>query len=459
MASSRRDFLKRTGFALGATAFVSRLGMMSALAQAATGPTVGVGTADGGDYKALVCLYMHGGNDGFNMVVPLEQSQYDYYAAARPTVAIPQAQLLPINPMNVGQPFGLHPSLSELQTLWMGQKLGIVCNVGSLLAPITPSEYRSNPSSRPKSLFDHYAQEHVWQDLGNARGWGQTVAGFVQALNNTPRIPMLVNVTGGTSVYLAGTDPFITLTPGANLSLQGFNSTAASTARYNALRQLQMLDTDAALVRVVSDSNSKAIDDAQLTSSVLGSATIQTVFPTSGLGKQLLQIAKLISVRASLGQNRRQVFFADIGGFDTHAGQLTSHASLLRDLSQSLDAFYRATVELGVASQVATFTLSEFGRTIQNSGDGTDHAWGSHALVMGDGVRGGNFYGQFPSIVIGGPNDVDTGAGARGRMLPTTSVDQYAATLASWFGLDDSAVQAAIPNISRFSPTNLGFMA
>ena len=449
MAVTRREFIKRSGYALGATAFVSQFGLLSALAQSAGGGT---------DYKALVCIFMSGGNDAFNMVVPMQQDMYSLYAAARPAIALPQAQLLPINSLNTAQPFGLHPSLTELQALWGAQRLGIVCNIGTLVAPTTPQQYRTNPTVRPTSLFDHYSQQNTWQNLGNPDGWGQVLGSYAKGLNTSPRLPMLINVTGSSAVYLAGTDPFITLAPGASLSLQGFNSSAASTARYNSLRQLQMLDANAALVRVISDSASKTIDDAQLTSQVLGGANIQTAFPTSSLGKQLLQIAKIISVRSSLGQNRRQIFFANIGSFDTHAGQLASHASLLRDLSQSLSAFYSATKELGVSGQVTSFTLSEFGRTFQNAIDGTDHAWGSHALVMGDGVVGGNFYGQYPSLVLGGADDVDTGASARGRFLPTTSVDQYAATLGRWFGLDDAAIQTALPNVTRFSPVDLGFM-
>ena len=450
MSLSRREFLRRGTYALGATTLVSQFGMLSALAQT---------VADTGDYKALVCIFLNGGNDGFNTVVPLDDAEYGYYAAARPAIAIPQASLLGLNPASAGRPFGLHPSLTELQTLFTQQKLAVLCNVGTLLAPTTPQEYRSNPASRPTSLFDHFSQQYEWQNLNSGIGWGQSLSVPVKSLNTSARLPMLVNVTGGSSYFLAGTDPFISLAPNAPLSLQGFNSSSAATARYSALRQLQMLPDDAALVNVIADSTSKAIDDGQLASQVLGGNTVSTKFPTSSLGQQLLQIAKIISVRNSLGQNRRQVFFANVGSFDTHANQILTHQSLLRDLSQSMNAFYTALGELGVSPDVTTFTLSEFGRTFQNSGNGTDHAWGSFHFIMGDAVRGGDFYGRYPSIVVGGWQDVDTGTGARGRFLPTTSVDQYAATLAGWFGLDSAAIQAALPNIVNFSPTDLGFMA
>ena len=203
---------------------------------------------------------------------------------------------------------------------------------------------------------------------------------------------------------------------------------------------------------------SDSIDSAQIASTALGSAVITTTFPNTGLGNQLLQIAKLIKVRSQLGLNARQVFYADMGGFDTHTGQLVGQASILKQLSQAMNAFYNATIELGVSSNVTQFTLSEFGRTMQNAQDGSDHAWGSTGLILGDGVKGGDFYGQYPTLTLGGVNDADTGSGARGRFVPTTAVDQYAATLGSWFGLSATTLSVAFPNLSRFSPTNIGFM-
>lgn len=448
---TRRRLLYTGGrAALGAAALVSRLGMVSAFAQGAGGS---------GDYKALVCIFLNGGNDAFNMVVPYAQSEYDYYAQVRPTVALARAGLLPISPASAGRQFGLHPNVPELAALWGQQKLAVLCNVGTLIAPTTKNEYRTNPLVRPRSLFDHSIQQESWQGFNDAIGWGNALGTIAQGLNDQARLPLLVNVAGGSAAYLAGTDPYITLPPGASLTLQGFTSSAQSTARYNALRQLLGLSDNAALVNVVSDKTARAIDDGKTASDALGSATITTVFPNTSLAKQLLQIAKIIKVRATLGQQRRQLFFASLGGFDTHATQNASQPGLMTTLSQSIKAFYDATVELGVSGNVTTFTLSEFGRTVQNSGDGTDHAWGSHALIVGDSVRGGDFYGAYPSLILGGADDVDTGTGARGRILPTTSVDQYAATLAAWYGLTSSEIQTVVPNLYRFAPVNLGFMA
>ncbi len=446
---SRREFLRRTGYTLGAAAFASRLGMLNALA----------GTVP--DYKALVFVMLDGGNDGCNTIVPLNSSAYATYSAARSSIAIPQASLLPVSPISDPNPYGFHPSMPEMQSLFNSKNLAVVCNIGTLIAPITVAEYQTSPSVRPLNLFSHYDQQRAVQMLAEeTQGWGYNIASLAGSLNSAPKIPMMMNVGSFSSFYMAGSAPFITLNPGLPPQLQGFYSDAALTARYSALRQLQQLGTNSALVRVMGDGQSSSIDQAQMVSSILGTTTLTTVFPTgsSSLGPQLLQIAKLIKSRASLGHTGRQVFFASVGGFDTHQGQTEAQTALLRDLSQSLSAFNAATIELGVQSNVTTFTLSEFGRTVQSSGDGSDHAWGSHSFIMGGSVKGGDFYGQYPSLVLGGPNDIDQGTAPRGRMLPTTSVNQLAATLAKWYGLSPTSVQTAVPNIVRFSPTDLGFM-
>ena len=456
MAFSRRELLKMTGGALGASALVSRFSMMSALAQ--TG---------GPGYKALVCIYLHGGNDAVNTVVPYEQNEYNYYAATRPTIALPRtsgtvgAAILPlappITPLANGRAFALHPSIPELQTLWGNQKLAMLCNVGTLTQPLTPTQYRAKTGTSPASLFDHSLQMSEWQSVG-AGGWGQAVGLALSNLNTGPRLPMLLNVSSGSTLFLAGTQPYITLTPGATLGVTGFTSSASSTARYNSLRAIQKIGTDSPLVNVLGNTVSASIDSAQVASTALASAVVNTTFPKTSLGGQLLQIAKIIAVRSQLGLNARQVFYADMGSFDTHSGQLTEHAGVLQELSQAMNAFYNATIELGVSSNVTQFTLSEFGRTMQNTKDGTDHAWGSVGFILGDAVNGGDFYGQYPSLTLGGANDADTGSGARGRFVPTTSVDQYAGTLGKWFGLSSTALSMAVPNLSKFSPTDLGFM-
>jgi uncharacterized protein (DUF1501 family) len=477
MVLTRRDLLRQGGIALGAGALLSRFGIVSAMAQTASD-----------DYKALVCIYLGGGNDAYNMVAPYEEAEYSYYRSKRPNIGLAYEEMLPVrpgDPVHGGRSFGLHPGLGAtavpgftsdgLYPLWQEGKLAVLCNVGTLKYPIDRDTYRTDPSSRPDSLFDHRIQEETWQDLALSQGWGNSIGSLTRQMHTNPRTPMLVNVTGGSAVYLAGTEPYITISNnGANLLVQvgqaGGTLPAPNGSRYSALRQLQLfgMNDNATLVRVVSDKTSKAIDDGEEAFNALAGTTTRVAFPpNNGLATQLAQIARIIQRRDALGTNRRQIFFASLGGFDTHSGQLSAHPVLLRNLSQAMRAFYDELAEQGIADKVTTFTLSEFGRTFQqNSGDpnnplttyGTDHAWGSHALVMGDAVRGGWFYGAYPSIegLLGGPNDVDNGTA--GRIIPTTAVDQYAATLAAWFGLRDVDIRAIIPNIDRFSPTNLGFM-
>jgi uncharacterized protein (DUF1501 family) len=477
---SRRALLLHGARTLGAAALVSRFGTLSAMAQ-----------QTGDDYKALVCIFLNGGNDAFNMVAPYEPTLYAPYYNARPSpgsglpsIALPRegpGAMLPI-PGVVGGTnlYGLHPNLNNLLPLYttpqsqtLPPPLAVVANVGTLLRPIaSPTVYRSTPSLRPRSLFDHGIQTDTWQEVGADEGWGSGVGRILEqrAINHVPgatvpvpTIPVLVNVTSGASVYLTGEAPYITLPPGSQggrLTLQGFgtNPTGATLARLNALRELYRIAHPDPVVKAISDKTNKAIDDGRIASQVLGSTTLNTVFPATGLGNQLKQVAILIKSHQQLGANRRQVFFASIGGFDTHEDQLTNHPNLMRQLGDAMAAFYAATVEIGMAPNVTTFTLSEFGRTVQNSGSGTDHAWGSHAFVMGGAVRGGQLYGQYPSLVLAGPDDIDTGVNARGRILPRTSVDQYAATLCKWFGLSYDDMLTFLPNLGQFSPNDLGFL-
>lgn len=479
MEYSRRDFLRRTGCTAASMAAVAtgldRLGMVNVLAA----PT---------DYRALVCIFMNGGNDSHNMIVPMEASgpfNYAGYLAARgPSgLAIPNTgpgALLPIQVPAFGNAtFGLHPSLSpatagapSLQGIWSLGKLAVVSNVGPLVEPLTQAQYRGS-GRKPYQLFSHSDQVAQWQtSVSNTRaqtGWGGRIADRVVALNNGNGFPVVTSI-GGTQVFNLGatTRPLGMGTGALNqvLVLNGFNNSSEAMARRSSMDYLRTLDKTFTLVDNSQDTTQQALDIGLALSS---DPPITTVFPNTGIGNQLRQVAKVMKLNrdsAALSLNR-QIFFTQIGGFDTHTNEVGSQQTLLRQMNDAMGAFYNATLELGYGDRVTTFTLSDFGRTLQPSGSGggvgTDHGWGAHHFVMGGAVRGGNFYGQvapgsngtiFPTVALPSPVDTDN----RGRWIPSVAIDQYGATLASWFGVAPGDLATVFPNIGRFATTNLGFM-
>lgn len=450
MARSRREFLRQAACGMGAAALLAgldRFGAIDAFAQGRSGAA--------SDYKALVCIFLFGGNDGNNTVVPLDAAGYQSYSSVRAGLTLAQSSLLPVNPPSPGRQFGLHANLKELQALFNQGNLCVLCNVGTLVGPMTKSQYNQSSAGRPLSLFSHADQQGQWQtsvsDQLTLTGWGGRTADGTMPLNGSNSFPMITS-TSGVNLFATGVNsrPIV---PGNNLA--GFDTSAAATARYNALRQLLTTDSDATLVRSASDTMSQAIVNTQTLNTALGNAAaIQTAFPTSSIGNQMKQIAQIIAARGALGLSR-QIFFASFGSFDTHSDQINTQGNLLLQLSQAMGAFYSATVELGVASQVTTFTLSDFGRTLKPaSGGGSDHAWGSHHFIMGGGVKGGDFFGTYPNLALSGPDDISD----EGRWLPSTSVDQYGATLATWYGLAASDLRTVFPNIGRFGTSNLGFL-
>lgn len=452
---TRREILRYAGCGLlGRAAFISgfdRFSMVSAMAAPVVAPD---------DYKALVCIFMFGGNDSNNSVVSLDR--YASYASVRGNLALSQAQLMTtsISPSSGGS-YALHPSMTGLRALFQApaSPLAVVCNVGTLTQPLTKTQYLQG-ATRPYSLFSHSDQQAQWQTSISTNtspsGWGGRMADQTQ--DGTSGFPTIASVAG-VPIFSSGvrTQP-IALAPAPtplNQALQIVQSDSG-------IQQILGVDRGPAsptLVTALDSITQNAVNDSVLLST---NPVISTAFPNTGLGNQLLQVAKLIKISSSLGL-KRQIFFCSIGGFDTHTVQLTNQNSLLGQLSAAMAAFYNATVELQMSQKVTTFTLSDFSRTYKPAGTdpatiGSDHAWGSHHFVMGDSVRGGDFYGAFPDLIVGGNQDTDTGTAARGRWIPTASVDEYASTLALWYGLSMPDLTIVFPNIGRFATNNLGFM-
>jgi uncharacterized protein (DUF1501 family) len=450
MSTTRRDFMRISccaAAAMGVTASFERFGLLSALAQSVT------------DYKALVCIFLFGGNDGNNLIVPTTTTDYNNYATVRGGLALAQSSLLGLTERTGQMRYGLHANLVELQTLFNNQKLGVVANVGNLFQPLSRSDYLNNTKPHPANLFSHSDQQQQWQTSipsgFGTTGWGGRIADNVGSFNVGVSFPPILSVAG-TTIFSIGNQvgPFA-MSPGSAPGLQGFPNPPDNDPRYVATQQLLTFDTGISLVQAASNITAQAISNSKTLATALnGLPMLQTLFPATSLGSQLKQVAQVIQARSALGL-KRQVFFCSLGGFDTHSNQIADQGNLFGQLSLAMKAFYDATVELGVGSNVTTFTLSDFGRTFQQaSGGGSDHGWGNNQLVLGGAVVGAAIYGMFPTFALGGPDD----AGSNGRWIPTTSIDQFGATLASWFGVNSTDLPAIFTNLANFPTKNLGFL-
>ena len=462
------------------------------------------------DYRALVCIFLNGGTDNNNMVVPFD----DYVGPAGSTVegygnvrtlsglAIPQAALLPITPSNTaGVRYGLHPNLSPeannagqlrgVLDVWNAGKLAILNNYGNLTRPITRQQYQQNVG-RPYQLFSHSdqvaeQQTSVSNTIGQT-GWGGRIADKTGSLNGTVALPMNISVAGSNLFSTGVTSRQLAISSNGTLAnvlvlnWSGPSAVNPNTAN-SAYRQQLAFDLNNLMVKGGSDTTNQALTADQSLNQP--DPTLTAVFPATGIGNQLRQCAKLIKLRDATGITmKRQIFFCSIGGFDTHTNETGSNPTnpagggnnsggqggLLTQLSQAMRAFYDEMVAQGISDKVTQFTLSDFGRTLAPSGSGaatvgTDHAWGCCGLIMGGSVIGGQFYGSmrpdgtgaphgYPLLRLGGPDDTDN----CGRWIPTTAVDQYAATLATWYGLAPADLASVFPNLSRFATPNLGFM-
>jgi uncharacterized protein (DUF1501 family) len=489
MKQNRREFLIKSSCALSMTALatqVGHFGMMQAMAQKTRTKAL---SAVPSDYRALVCIFLSGGNDGNNLVVPNHNdagvSNYSAYFGARGTqgLALAQNTLLPISVPRIGNlTYGLHPALGTvaggvnpgIHPLWATGKMALVTNVGTLVKPMTRAQYQNGSIPRPMQLFSHTDQVNQHQncrsDVLTLTGWGGRISDKITFTDNPNRLVPTLSSLAGTMLFTIGeqTQP-LTLAPAPTplsnvLTLVGYNNTPVTNARMDALSAALLMDQNQELITASNQINKIAIDTSR---SLNNNSEVTVTFPNTSIGNQLKQVARMIKTRAVLGVNR-QIFFCTLGGFDTHTRQLNDQNVLLSQLSQAMRAFYNEMQTQALGDKVTQFTLSDFNRTFNPGGSGTnvgsDHAWANHSIVVGDSVLGGDFYGMntsngtpFPTLVQNGPDDADS-TNARGRWIPTTSVEQYAATLANWFGLPAAHTGYVFPNLVNFPTGNLGFM-
>jgi uncharacterized protein (DUF1501 family) len=443
---SRREFLKdtlRSVTALGAVGGMAKFGEMNAL-------------ATGSNYQALVCVFLLGGNDGHNTVIPITTAQQNYsqYQQYRGGLAIPQSSLLPI--ANGSDTYGLHPSLVEIQGLYNQGNAAVLANVGMLVQPITRALYLTNNSATvPSALFSHSDQSSQWQtgipSGTGSSGWGGRITDLLQTQNSGAIFPPMT-ATNSCQLFCTGVQTFPATVPPTGMATLSALSSASANA---AMQQLLTFDNGVQLVQAGNGIMTRGNNYANTLTGLLNGVTLQTQFPAGNpLAAQLQTVARVMAVRNQLGLTR-QIFFCLLDGFDTHSLQMETQTPLLQQLSQGVLAFYKATQELGIDGSVTTFTASEFGRTLTPSGsDGSDHAWGNHHFIVGTGVKGGKFYGNFPLLAPGGGSDANT----RGVLIPTTAVDQYGSTLAQWFGVPQGSLPTVFPNIANFGTSPLGFL-
>jgi uncharacterized protein (DUF1501 family) len=444
---TRRGFIRIGAATVGSLA-LRALGRIPAMAQ--SGP----------DYRALVCVFLFGGNDANNSVIPMDDASYRAYQSLRAGLALTIGDLTPTATSVSGAPYAFHAKLAEVASLFSSKELAVVANVGSLVQPLTRDQYQQAQVPIPSNLFSHSDQQLQWQTSlaqgGAPAGWAGRAADYMASQNiNAPGFPTFLSVAGNSLMGAGVSTQPVELVPGQSLQLKGFNSSTPSKARWNALNSLLTLDSGVSLLQAANDTLAHSIMDAAVLGNALAKATpLKTQFPKTNIGGQLEQVAQIIQVQGDLGM-RRQIFFSSLGGFDTHTNELNAHNTLYPQLSPALAAFFEATQELGMAQNVTTFTESDFSRTFQpTSGGGSDHGWGSHHFVLGGAVQGGQIFGKFPIFELGGPDDADV----RGRWIPTTSIDQYGATLCSWFGIPDNALATVFPNLVNFGSKKLGFL-
>ena len=439
--------------------FLLELNGIAAMAQSSASPT---------DYKALVCIFLQGGNDGHGSVIATDAESFSAFTAARagaPGLAYPQASLLPITlktPQS-GRTFALNPALTGVQTLFNSGRAAVIANTGTLVAPATKSQIQSSTVPLPASLFSHFDQTAAWQAItatgGSAvhTGWGGAMADILESQNSNPSFTCIS--TAGLALFLSGQQSFqLNVTSAGPIPISGlkqplFGQQSGSNALANILtaEETNLFAKEYEVVIGRSTAAQATLSTAMLTAGPSGVPNPpQYLNPLTGklanndLAVSLQTVARIIGGRSGLGVSR-QIFYVGLGGFDTHDNQAPQHANLLSKLGAALEYFDATMTAAGLGNNVTTFTASDFGRTLTANSAGTDHGWGSHHFVIGGAVAGGDMYGAYPVIGSNAANDLGAG-----RLIPTTSVEQYAGTLARWFGLSDSQVRSVFPNFGNF---------
>jgi uncharacterized protein (DUF1501 family) len=466
---TRRAFLKRAGA-------LSMMGMGAPLALKLAGISEAA-AFENSDYKALVCVFLFGGNDHANTVIPFDTTNYDLYSSIRGGgagrtaggIALGHSQLAAtalttLTPQTLTNniQYALSPELKSMASLFNSGKAAVQLNIGPLLTPLTLAQYLGSDRVQfplPPKLFSHNDQQSIWQALnseGATKGWGGYMGDLALSSNNISTLTC-ISATGN-AVFLAGDNALqYQISSSGAIPIYAakgsiFNSSAAS----NALKTLITQNRQHLLENELTAVTKRSIDLEEIVNAALNPINLSTSFDIdsnkNSLADQLKIVARLIGARNLLGA-KRQVFFVSLGGFDTHDGLNENHPALLAKVDEAMGAFYQATLELGVSENVTSFTASDFGRTLASNGNGSDHGWGSHHFILGGAVNGGQFYGTAPQISLTSDDQV-----GQGRLLPSTSVDQLAATLARWFGVSSSEVNSILPNVSRFASSNLGFM-
>lgn len=476
----RRHFL---GGMAGASLAASPLGMLLSTRSALAADDY----SNLGDYKALVCVFLHGGNDAINTLVPMNASAHDTYASLRSgDLTVPRNTLLPLN----GTDHGFNPNLPSLQSYYNQGKLALVSNVGNLVEPITKQEFldweRNGGSSikLPPELFSHSDQSYFWQTShgpntaggGASSGWGGRMADLMAASNTNPYVPITITLDGHSPWETAVTTSQLGLSYWNSHGVDGFEGLEKAdwprwvNSRVQTWEQLLQMSGNSqhALERQIVEATQRTRSRVTVVKAALentwacvddgnGSTTCSDTFATAynaenNLAAQLRMVARMIYSHADFGQ-KRQIFAVSLGGWDTHGSQAADHPLLLAALDEALDSFYKTLIEMNLEQQVTTFTSSEFGRTLGSNGDGTDHGWGTHLMVLGDAVSGQQVYGALPEIRRDSPDDIGN------ALLPKLSTEQYGATLARWFGVTDADLDLIFPNLGNFSSRNIGFMS